>query len=173
VGFGSYKDIRLSGTKRHIGLFFARLFATSIGSMLVKIIAFNPVSLRLLLKVFQTTKTKFRVDDPSIGQGILQMELDLWRRNDVQSHFATYVLMLSLRYPRSEKIDATLYDISTHNDQYFDAEKVRGSLKHLYKKVIITTSNLKVHVPGLIATEEEVAAIIPEKLKLEVLEVHT
>ncbi len=169
VGFASYKNFKFKKSTFLLGKYVSLLLTIRPLAWLVRVIVFNPLSLSLLMGAFLRYNPKLRHVKAEERRATVQMEKDLWRRNDMRTHFATYVMMLTLKYPRAPKIATHVYNMSTGNDQYFDAKSVESSLKRLYESVSNSELILDVHVPSLIATKKDVAKIVPASVRDEVL----
>jgi len=169
VGFGHYRDFKFFPKWGKFFIVLWRFCSLRPVTAAIKLLIFNPLSLRLMMGLFLRFNPKLKSAKGDEARRAVQMEMDLWRVNDLSTHFKTYNLMLTLDMTSKTKIPLHLYDMSTGDDQYFDPSSVEQTLNGLYRKVTTTSLNLEVHVPSIISTVEEVADIIPERVKQEVL----
>jgi hypothetical protein len=70
-----------------------------------------------------------------------------------------------LRRYSNEKIKLTLHNVVTAHDQYFDNTRVEKTCRDLYEGYEASPLDLKIHTPSMIATKDDVAAVIPEQTK--------
>lgn len=164
VGFG-----RASDFKAYKGGWYLRLsrwLSTPLGSWLARTLVFNPLSLRIMFRIFRLFNPKYQSSMSLDRRAGLEMELDLWQKNDARTRFALYVLLLTFDLTRvASRLDVSLLNITTPTDQYFDPARVEASLKKIYKRVDSAPANMRLHAPSIISDVNEVEQIFPAEAK--------
>lgn len=167
AGFGAGSDFHIP--MRFKIIFYAICYASVswLGSKLITILFFNRLSLRVMISVFKRFKAKMQNDDSNLRKDMARMEEYLWYVNDHRTHAYTVLAMFKgdLRRYTNTKIKLKLHNIVTEHDQYFDHKRVAKTCRDLYESYEESPLDLKVHTPSMIATKEDVAAVIPEQTK--------
>lgn len=122
--------------------------------------------LRALYARTHNAKHKFSLagNDSKTFEKMMDMEVDLWQNNDVRTYMDTTVELLTVDNCGTP-IDLPVWHVYTDNDNYFDNAIVEQHMRVVYAKFHPVKINAKTHVPSVIATKEEAAAMIPAKLK--------
>ncbi len=166
VGFGRTSDFEYpikdrTGTKLSI-----KFGSTKIGSQLIKILIFNKLSLRLMFAAFRFTNPKYKHENSTERKEATSMELDLWTKNDARTRFYTYGVLADFDLTKKQKkIGLIEYNLTTEEDQYFNAKRVKKTLKKLYATNHEHKANMPLHAPTIIGTEDDVAKIYPASVK--------
>lgn len=167
AGFGAGSDFHV--TTRFRVLLFMLIYPAStwLGSKLLGFVAFNRVSIKVLMAAFSKAKAKMQSDDSNLKKDMVYMEEYLWTVNDHRTHATTAISMFrdDLRRYSKEKIHLKLHNVVTAHDQYFNNAHVRETMEDLYDSYQDSPLDLHVHNPSMIATKEDVAALIPEQTK--------
>lgn len=102
--------------------------------------------------------------DAEEHERFMDMEIDLWHRNDVRTYARTLAELLTLNNCTS-RLDVPVWHVNVDSDQYLNPHRVEQHLRIAFSNVHIVESHLKSHAPSIIATEDEVAPLIPKKLR--------
>lgn len=166
VGFGRATDFEYPTMNRVSTRRAIKFGSAKFGSKLVKILVFNKLSLRLMFAVFRLFNPKYKHENAAARNEATAMELDLWTKNDTRTRFYTYGLLADFDLTKNQKpIKLIEHNLTTDKDQYFDAERVKKTLKKLYKTNYEYKANMPLHAPSIIGTEHEVAKIFPAPVK--------
>jgi pimeloyl-ACP methyl ester carboxylesterase len=166
VGFGRSSDFRQHRRQRWLFGPICWLFSTRLGGWLISRGLFNRVGLKIMFAVFQTFNPKYKHGMATDPTGSLQMELDLWRKNEARTRFFLYRLLFNFDLTGGRDIIALpLHNMTTPTDQYFDSAKVAESLRRLYRPLSESAANMSLHAPSIIGTTEEVAEIFSDAAK--------
>lgn len=167
AGFGAGSDFHLKKPLKYFIYGISYPSATYIGSKIIGGVVFNRLSLKLMIAIFKRFKAKMQSDDTNLREDMVRMEQYLWFVNDHRTHAATALAMFKddLRNYSDEKIKLTLHNVVTAHDQYFDNKRVEKTCRDLYEGYEASPLDLKIHTPSMIATKEDVAAVIPEQTK--------
>lgn len=164
VGFGRAGDFKTYKSGWYLR--FSRWLSTPFGSWLARTLVFNPFSLRIMFRLFRLFNPKYQSSMSLNPRASLEMELDLWQKNDARTRFALYVMLLTFDLTHApNRLDVPLLNITTPRDQYFDPARVEASLKKIYKRVESAPANMKLHAPSIIGDANEVEQIFPAEAK--------
>lgn len=166
VGFGKTSDFNYPALENPFYRFMMKVGSTKTGSRMISIVVFNRFSLKVMFRIFRSFNPKYDHKNAHDRDEAIEMELELWTKNDTRTKFFTYKLLGELDLTKgSKKLDLELYDIVTPSDQYFDDKSVSKTLAKLYKKTSTHTANMKLHAPSVIGDEAAVFDIYPSSIK--------
>lgn len=128
-------------------------------------VGLSPWVLRTFYGRTHNAKTKFALaENYDALEEIKQIEVGLWRNNDVRTWaYSTYEL-LTLDNCKV-RIDAPVWHVATTNDHYFDNHIVEQHLQVIFTDVDVATFEMKAHAPSVLATEKEAAVYIPKEVR--------
>ncbi|MGB4967585.1 MAG: alpha/beta hydrolase [Candidatus Saccharimonadales bacterium] len=116
----------------------------------------------------RTNNAKHKFDlaggDKTLHDKMMDVEVGLWHDNDVRTYMKTTTELLRVDNCHVP-IPLTVWHIHTDNDNYFDNAVVEQHMRIVYNRFKPVKIDSKAHVPSVIATKEEAAVLIPEKLK--------
>ena len=166
VGFGRNSDFSYPILKKRSAKIIIGFGSSRFGSRFIRILVFNKLSLRIMFAIFRIFNPKYKHEDKQKRATATEMELDLWTKNDTRTRFYTYHLLMSFDLTKNKKqIDLAEHNLTTESDQYFDAQRVKKTLKKLYAENIEHHANMSLHAPSIIGSEEDVAKIFPESVQ--------
>lgn len=132
-----------------------------------RLIAINPWVLRVAYAHTHNAKKKFAAaasDDLEAFSRVMDMEVVLWRINDVKTHH--YTTCQFLRVDNCKKhIDVPVYHVYVKGDYYFNNSVVEQHLRVIYNDYQDFELDLDKHAPSVIATKEEAAEFLPPPLR--------
>ena len=94
----------------------------------------------------------------------MDVEVDLWHRNDVRTHAVTLSELLTLDNCRV-RLDVPVWHVTVDGDQYLDHRRVAQHMQVAFSNVRFASSHVKHHAPSIIADEKAAAPLIPAKLR--------
>jgi pimeloyl-ACP methyl ester carboxylesterase len=94
----------------------------------------------------------------------IAFEVGLWRMNDVRTRTTTMIMMFTMDVC-NHKVDVPAYHIPAEGDRYFDNEIVKQHLHVVFADLEVIPSGMMNHMPTIIATADEAAPYIPERLR--------
>lgn len=166
VGFGRTSDFEYKPMKNGIVKAAIKFGSTRNGSVIVRTLVFNKLSLRLMFASFRLFNPKYMIDDRDKRRASTEMELDLWTKNDTRTRFYTWGILTDFDLTKGQKpIDLDEHNLTTKKDQYVNAERVRKTMRKLYKRNHDHLLSTSLHAPSVIGTEDDVAKSIPSSLK--------
>ena len=94
----------------------------------------------------------------------MDVEVDLWHRNDVRTHAVTLRELLTLNNC-AIRVDIPVWHVNIAGDQYLNHHRVEQHLRVVFSEVQIALSKIKYHAPSVIADEKAAAPLIPPALR--------
>ncbi len=94
----------------------------------------------------------------------VDFEIVLWQINDIRTYMDTTVSMLTADLC-NEQVQMPVYHVAVSNDRYFDNHNVEQHLKVIYSEATVIQTKVAAHAPTIIATAEDVAPFVPQKLR--------
>ncbi|HEX8226601.1 MAG TPA: alpha/beta hydrolase [Candidatus Saccharimonadales bacterium] len=162
AGFAHKDDFILKKRTYTFYLNSARLLQHRLPAFIFKATCLNPLVLRAAYRL--SHNEKFKDADPARFKQLIDVEVRLWRDNDVRTAMKTSADFLVLDNCR-QTVDLPVYHIGVVGDRYFDNTVVEQHLRIIFSDfTLLATLDLVSHAPSVIATAEEAAAFIPESL---------
>ncbi len=93
----------------------------------------------------------------------LEFDIWLWRVNDLYTNIYSLTEILALDVT-DKSVDTPLHFVYTTNDQYFDHEKLPGSIREVYKDVKFYPIKMPFHAPRFIDSIEEYKPLVPDEV---------
>jgi pimeloyl-ACP methyl ester carboxylesterase len=166
VGFGQASDFKSSRLRQVLYTAVAAPLSTSLGAKLARLLAFNPVSLSVMFRIFMLFNPKYKHALAGDWRKSLRMEHELWRSNDARTRFYLYWLFQRFSLVKgATQIDMALHNMSTPIDQYLDHNRVRDTLSSLYSEVSSSSANLDVHAPSIMGDVQEMRRVFSTESK--------
>lgn len=121
--------------------------------------------LEFVMKGLVLLRPKMKVGDKQRRREAIEMEVLLWTENDKRTHGVTAYDMFRRRCSDwfTEPMDMTFYNIATKKDQYFDHQKVTGSMRKIFSDYQDVWIKADLHSPSVIGTADDFAGIIPDE----------
>ena len=94
----------------------------------------------------------------------MDVEIDLWHRNDVRTHAYTTTELLTLDNCRV-RLDMPVWYVVVDGDQYLNNHRAEQHMRVAFSDVHVVRSKLKHHAPSIIADEASAAPLIPVGLR--------
>ena len=162
VGFAHKDDFLhkpvLYWSYRAVSAFFALPGA----SHFFRLVCLHPLVLRWVYT--KLDHAKFRGLSAEQDEQMLQVEIGLWRSNDVRTHMYTFSSMLKLDNC-TKRVNLPVWHVGTKNDHFFNNHHIEQHLRVIFSDFEGATVDLTKHAPTVIATAKEAAPFIPKKLR--------
>lgn len=166
VGFSHRDDFTFSKRRYLLYRAGATLFSWSVPAWVYRHTFLQPAALRRIYHKSFNAEDKFKGLEAEEFQATMEMEIDLWHRNDVRTHMATNIQMLTVDNCQT-RVLLPVWHVYMKQDRYFDPHLVEQHLKVIYSDVTMAQSRLETHAPSVIADTKTVAKLIPPQLKRE------
>lgn len=165
VGFSHYEDFKIQKSSLRAFKGISQIFSRKLPAVIFREVALRPFILRNVYQHGAYSKEKFKdAINTSEFKTTMEGEVKLWRINDVQTHFKTYLEMFSLDNTHT-CIDLPVFHISVKNDRYFNIVNVEQHLHRIFSEVHTYESPAPNHAPTIVSDEKEAAKFIPDQLR--------
>ncbi len=164
VGFAHEDDFTFTPTRHRIYVNVAKLFSRKLPAMFFKNIALHPALLRAAYAKTHNAKHKFKDADAKEHKKLMDFEVHLWHANEVRTHWYTTVLMLTVDNCQ-KKVNLPVWHIAVEGEKYFDNNRVEQHFRVIFSDYHLAISVLNNHSPSVIATKEQSAPLIPQKVR--------
>jgi pimeloyl-ACP methyl ester carboxylesterase len=166
AGFMRYDDFTFSKRRYQLYLRGSQLVTHRPLPLIFRHTALLSPVLRAVYARTNNAKHKFNLaeGDKAVHEKMMDVEVGLWHDNDVRTYMKTTTELLTVDNCGTP-VPLPVWHIYTDNDNYFDNAVVEQHMRIVYAKFIPVKIGSKAHVPSVIATKEEAAVLIPDKLK--------
>ncbi|HSW65762.1 MAG TPA: alpha/beta hydrolase [Bacillota bacterium] len=167
VGFAHSDDFMF--TKRRMFFYRLGVRATLLPGItwLFKTIGLNPITLRYAYTKTHNARHKFEAaaaDGLDMFNAVMDVEIDLWRINDLKTHLFTTKEFLSLDNCKKQ-VKVPVWHIASKGDYYFDNYRVEQHLRVIFSDYRGAELDLQTHAPSVLATKKESSVFIPAKVR--------
>lgn len=164
VGFSHKDDFSFSKRRWTFYRYAAAAASHRIPAFLFRVIALNPVMLRLAYHRTNNAKHKFEGLTKQELKEMMDFEIHLWHCNDIRTHAYTLKQFLMLDNC-NQRVEMPIWHVAVAADNYFDKHRVVQHLNVIFKDVHVVDAEMSNHAPSIMATAEEAAPIIPKQLR--------
>ena len=163
AGFVSGAALKFSAGRRLFYLAVASVAGTRVGAAVFSRLFLGEWLLRRFYDKTFLAKSKFSGYGAAKRRELMEMELHLWRCNDVRTWARTGKLMITCDLT-GRPVDHPLCQLSVSGDQFLNDKVNLTDLKKIYNKIEVLKVELAKHAPTVIADTAEIEAIMPAPL---------
>jgi pimeloyl-ACP methyl ester carboxylesterase len=167
VGFAHHEDFTFTKPRMFMYRALARTLSLPGVSGPFRALCLNPFVLRNAYTRTHNARHKFEAaaaDGLDTFNAVLDVEIDLWRINDLKTHMFTTREFLHLDNCKKQ-VAVPVWHVATKGDYYFNNHHVEQHLRVIFKEYVGMELDLRTHAPSVVATKKEAAAFIPAKLR--------
>lgn len=164
AGFAHKDDFKFSRRRMAFYVTFSRVFSWKPLSVFYRNVCLHPLIIRAMYSKTPNAKHKFADIDQETHRRMMDFEVHLWHVNDVRTHWATTVSMLTVDNC-GKKVDLPVYHIAVSGDQYFDNHCVEQHLRIVFRDFHQEVAKMKSHAPSVVADASEAATLMPAKYR--------
>jgi hypothetical protein len=164
VGFAHHDDLIFSKPRYWFYRITAQFVLLPGMPGFFKTICLHPLVLRAFYTRTHNAKRKFEGLPPDVARQMTEIEIWLWRNNDVRTYMATSLSMLTLDNC-ARHIGLPVYHVGVKNDHFFDNHLVEQHFRIIFDDYEGMSVNMTKHAPTVIATEQDAAPFVPAKLR--------
>ncbi|HET8671192.1 MAG TPA: alpha/beta hydrolase [Candidatus Saccharimonadales bacterium] len=164
VGFAHHDDFIFNKPRYWSYRSMAMLFGRPVPAKFFKEVILHPYILRTFYGRTHNAKNKMKDLSPEQVKQMLEVEVELWRSNEVRTYMATSHAMLTLDNCKA-RVDLPVWHIGMTNDHFFNNHNVEQHMRVIFNDFHKMEINLSKHAPTVIATAKEAAPYIPQKLR--------
>jgi pimeloyl-ACP methyl ester carboxylesterase len=164
VGFAHSEDFIFT-RKRH--LFYtcgSYLLSKKYPAFIFQKTFLQPFYLRRVYARSHNAKEKFAKISGDEFKRTMDMEIYLWKINDIRTQMKTGYEMLTLD-DTGIRINLPIYHIASRKDRYFDNVRVEQHLRMVYSDFRIFYTKNPNHAPTIVADAETAAPFVPNGLR--------
>lgn len=162
VGFLSHHDIKYPKWKQFVWKCITAINSTRFFSWITKNIVLNRHVIKLLFDISDRKRLGNETEEERRNR--INFEINLWRENDVRTHFYTLNQMLKVELT-DKPVSTLLWHLSVDNDQYLDAHSAREHIRAVYSNYKHASVESDKHAPTVVASAEEAMNFIPLALR--------
>ncbi len=165
VGFAHKDDFTFSRTRYYSYLLGTRIVSGRLPAAIFRSTLLRPWVLRTFYGRTHNAKHKFALaKNPAEARAINDMEVHLWRDNDLRTWAFTSNEFLTFDNCKV-RVNVPLWHVGAKVDNYFDNNIVEQHMRIIFKDFDSVMFEAKSHAPSVMADEKESAALLPPKLK--------
>jgi pimeloyl-ACP methyl ester carboxylesterase len=164
AGFTHWNDFVFTRRRLKVYRAASRMLSGRSSSVFFRNLVANPTVLRTFYHRTHNAKHKFMDLDADDREAMTNLEINLWRDNDMRTHMATTLLMFNLDNC-TKQIKLPVWHISVQADNYFNNHVVEEHLRIIFTKVTVVGSISKKHMPNVLAGKHAWDELMPVKIK--------
>lgn len=164
VGFMHHDDFLLSPRKRRLYRILTRLFALPPTAWFIRYALLNGPIIRNVYARMDSGKRRLSTMNPLEVDELMMLEVNLWQINDVSTHWYTTSQFLGLDNCR-QTVNLPVWHVASQNDHYLDSSVTKQHMLVVFQDCHQALINAKAHTPNLNADREEMAILLPSKLR--------
>jgi len=166
VGFAHKDDFVFSKPRYWSYRVATKLFATPLLSKFFHGVVLQPALIRAAYGKTHNAKNKFAGMSAEERELMLEVEVGLWRNNDVRTYMFTTTQFLTFDNCKSQ-VDLPVWHVAVQNDHFFDNIVVEQHMRVIFNDFYGMTINMTKHAPTVIASAKDAAPFVPPKLRRE------
>lgn len=165
AGFAHRDDFVFSGKRQFMYRSLIRVFSFRLPALFFRYVLLHPMVIRHAYRRTHNAKNKFQDLAAEELQEMLDVEIDLWHKNDVRTHMRTSAEFLNLDNCKV-KINLPVYHVAIAGDRYFDNHIVEQHYRVIFSEFhLVDTLRVGNHAPSIIADAKAAAPFVPQKLR--------
>lgn len=165
VGFAHKDDFTFTPERARFYKAMTSVFSRKLPAAFFRVVALNRWSLRTFYARTHNAKNKFAdVVTKEDFNRLMDMEVELWQKNDVRTQMKTGGEFLTLDNCKV-RVDLPVWHVTTANDHFFDHRIVEQHLRVIFTAFHEVETNIPNHAPSVIADADMAAPLVPEKLR--------
>jgi pimeloyl-ACP methyl ester carboxylesterase len=167
VGFAHHEDFNFTRRRMFMYRTLSRVLGWPGVTPVFKLLCLNPFVLRYAYTRTHNARHKFEAaaaDGLDTFRAVLDVEIELWRINDLKTHIFTTHEFLCVDNCK-QQVDVPVWHISSKGDYYFNNQVTEQHLRIIFNDYKGFELDLRTHAPSVVATKKEAAAFIPPGLR--------
>ena len=163
VGFTHHDEFILSNRRRFVFRYLPEMFKGKLPAMFAQNVIFSPPLMRLFYGKTGKGASKNIGATPEELQKAVEMEVILWRDNEIRTYCETTIAMFTLNN-LDKQINLPVHHIHTDDDQYFDNQVVEQHMRIIFTDYHEHIAVLPNHAPSIMADKEDAMQYIPKSI---------
>jgi pimeloyl-ACP methyl ester carboxylesterase len=164
AGTAHKDDFAFSKKRTFIYRNLSRFFSFRLTAWLFKVIALRPSVIRAAYHRSRNAKDKFSKVSGDEFKRTMDLEVELWKINDIRTQFKDYVEMFELDNTTAY-VQLPVTHVAIKKDRYFNNIRVEQHMRQIFSDFNLIPVKLENHAPTIVATAKDAAPFIPEALR--------
>lgn len=164
VGFAHRDDFIFKKSRYWAYRLASRFFSLPVTSSFFRGVCLHPAVLRTIYGKTHNAKKKFADLTPEQTKQMMDVEVWLWRNNDVRTYMYTTGEFLKLDNCR-EQVDLPVWHVGVKNDHFFDNNLVEQHMRVIFPDFHGMKVAMTKHAPTVIADARDAAPFVPPALR--------
>ena len=164
VGFAHKDDFIFSKTRYWLYRLGTSVFRQPLASNFFHGVCLSPGILRTVYSRTKSAKIKLADMSPEEVQQMMDIEVWLWRNNDVRTYMYTTSQFLTFDNCK-QQIDMPVWHVAVKQDHFFNNTTVEQHMRVIFSDFHGMTIDMTKHAPTVIANAKDAAPFIPPKLR--------
>ncbi|HEU5004753.1 MAG TPA: alpha/beta hydrolase [Candidatus Saccharimonadales bacterium] len=164
VGFSHHDDFIFPKSRMRMYKLVCGLFSRRLPAAFFQGVFLQPFYLRRAYKHSRFAKEKLAKMSGDEFNKTMDMEIVLWRINDIRTQMKTNVEMFNLNNC-GKHINLPVYHVASQHDRYFNHVKVEEHFRQIFTDVNVFFTKDPNHAPTIIADEKTAAPFVPDGLR--------
>lgn len=164
VGFGHHDDFIFSKKRQFFYRCVTAVFARKWPARIFQALFLQPFYLRRAYKHSRFAKEKLAHMSGDEFNRTMDMEIVLWRINDIRTQMKTNNEMFKLDNTKT-RVNLPVWHVASKKDRYFDHVRVEQHLRRIFSDFNIAFTKDPNHAPTIIADAKAAAPFIPAELR--------
>lgn len=164
VGFAHHQDFIFKKPRYWTYRIGTKFFVRRLPAKFFHAVLLHPYLLRTFYGRTHNAKHKMKDLTSKQVEQMMEVEVGLWRNNEVRTYMATTTEMLTLDNCRKQ-VDLPVFHVGMEKDHFFDNHVVEQHMRVIFSDFASVKMNLSKHAPTVIASAKEAAPFIPPKLR--------
>jgi pimeloyl-ACP methyl ester carboxylesterase len=166
VGPAHREDFIFSAGRRRFYACVTWILSRRLPAYLFKSTFLQPAYLRRAYKHSRFAKEKFANTSGDEFKRTMDMELHLWKINDIRTQMKTNFEMMTMDNTKA-KIDLPVWHVASKKDRYFDHGRIEKHFRQIFNDFHMFYTKDPNHAPTIIAGSKEAAPFIPTGIRRE------
>lgn len=164
VGFAHGDDFIFPKKRLRVYKPTARFFSMRLPAWFFQRVVVHPYFLRRTYHKSYNGREKFENMSGDEFERTMDMEILLWKINDIRTQMKTNVEMLSLNNCNA-RVDLPVHHVAAKRDRYFNNTSVEHHFRQIFSDYRVYWTTAPNHAPTIIATAKEAAPFIPAGIR--------
>ncbi|HEX5796862.1 MAG TPA: alpha/beta hydrolase [Candidatus Saccharimonadales bacterium] len=165
VGFVHHEDFSLPKYQQ-IGLrIMGTVFQHKLPAFLMRYTILQGLVIKAFYSFIGVSHSKMQdAGDKNVKKQRIKAEIKLWHINDLRTRMKTIADMFKVNLC-DKTIDLPVHHVHVDGDRFLNNRVVEQHMRIIYKDFIGLQTDIKGHMPSIVATAEDAEPFVPKKLK--------
>lgn len=166
VGFAHHDDFVFSKGRVRFYKFACTIFSKRVPAWIFRYVFLQPAWLRRVYQHSRNAKQKFENKEGDDFDATMNMEINLWHKNDLRTQMFTNLEMFNLNNC-DVPLPLPVWHVDVAADRYFNNQVVEQHYRVIFTDYKVARSNVDSHAPSVIADAKSAGPYVPLVLRKE------